>query len=243
LALLYGGKKRYQKGKIKFEKFNFIVPDYMSFLWQYKEIFVDENYRFPNDNDTPVIYDCGSNVGTSCAFFKKAYPNSIIKAFEADPKISEILKLNIKKNELKNIEVFEKAVWINNHGVEINIEGADGSSIYTDGSKQKIESIRLKELLEGELRIDFLKMDIEGAENEVLVDCQDSLKNVTNIFIEYHSYNNTNQNLSALLEILENNSFRYFIKPVNDRKMPLLNRVNKSNPNVDLQLNIFGYKK
>lgn len=175
--------------------------------------------------------------------FKKIYPNSSIKAFEADSEISEILKVNIKKNELKNIEVIEKAVWINNRGVEINIEGADGSSIYTDGSKQKVESIRLKELLDVESRIDFLKMDIKGEENKVVIDCQNSLKNVANIFTEYHSYNNTIQSLLTLLEFFEKNSFRYLIKAINDRQMPFKNRFNKSNPNVDFQLNIFGYKK
>jgi hypothetical protein len=92
LALLYGGKKRYEKGKIKFDGFKFIVADYMSFLFQYKEIFVDEYYRFKSDNNSPVIYDCGSNVGTSCAYFKMIYPNSVIKAFEAEKGITELLK-------------------------------------------------------------------------------------------------------------------------------------------------------
>ena len=57
LALLYGGKNRYEKGKIKFDGFNFIVADYMLFLLQYKEIFVDEYYKFQSDNNSPVIYD------------------------------------------------------------------------------------------------------------------------------------------------------------------------------------------
>ena len=42
LALLYGGKNRYKKGGIRFDGFNFIVADFLSFLYQYKEIFVDE---------------------------------------------------------------------------------------------------------------------------------------------------------------------------------------------------------
>ena len=144
LALLYGGKKRYKMGRISFEGFDFVVPDYLSFLWQYKEIFVDEYYRFLPENDSPVIYDCGSNVGTSCAFFKRVYPNSSIKAFEADPVISDVLKSNIDRNELKDIEVINKAVWINDDGVDLHLEGADSSSIFTEGDVQKVESIRLK---------------------------------------------------------------------------------------------------
>jgi hypothetical protein len=88
----------------------------------------------------------------------------------------------------------------------------------------------------------MLKIDIEGAEYDVLKDCSSSLDKVKNIFIEYHSYVNCVQKLSEILEILEKNNFRYFIKPVNDREKPLINRKNKFNPNMDLQLNIYGYK-
>jgi len=96
--------------------------------------------------------------------------------------------------------------------------------------------------LESESRIDMLKMDIEGAENDVILDCGNSLKIVSNIFIEYHSYTNSQQKLSKLLTVLEQNNFRYFIRNDSSRNMPLINKTNKSNPAMDLQLNIFGYK-
>ena len=134
------------------------------------------------------------------------------------------------KNNVKNIEVIDKAVWINNDSIEISLEGADGASIYSKSNVSKVSSVRLKELIEKENKIDMLKMDIEGAEYEVLLDCRDSLSNVENIFIEYHSFANSNQNLSEILSILEKNNFRYFIKPVNDRVSPFVNRTNKSNP-------------
>ena len=242
LALLYGGKERYKKGEISFEGFDFVVPDYLSFLWQYKEIFVDEFYRFQNDDDTPVIYDCGSNVGTSCAFFKKVYPGSSIKAFEADPFISELLKSNIETNKLKDIEVINKAVWINDDGVELKLEGADASSIFTGGNGQNVESVRLKNLLDAESKVDMLKIDIEGAENEVVVDCKDSLSKVKNIFIEYHSYTNSEQKLSEILQVLEENNFRYFVNSPLERRQPLVNRHYKNNAAMDLQLNIFGFR-
>lgn len=242
LALLYGGKKRYKKGGIKFDGFNFIVADYMFFLFQYKEIFVDEYYKFQSDNDSPVIHDCGSNVGTSCAYFKMIYPNSTIKAFEAEQGIADILKTNIKNNGLTNIEVIERAVWVDNNGVDLSVEGADGSFVYLGENVRKVNSVRLKELLDSESKVDILKMDIEGAENDVILDCGDSLKVVDNIFIEYHSYTNSKQKLSALLDVLEKNDFRYFIRNDSDRKMPLINRTHNSNPSMDLQLNIFGYR-
>lgn len=242
LVLLYGGKKRYEKGKIKFDGFKFDVVDYLSFLYQYKEIFVDEYYRFKSDNDSPVIYDCGANVGTSCAYFKMIYPNSTIKAFEAEQGIAGILKTNIKNNGLTNIDVIGKAIWIDNNGVDLSVEGADGSSVYLGENVKRVNSVRLKEMLNSESKVDMLKMDIEGAENDVILDCGDSLKVVDNIFIEYHAYTNSKQKLSELLKVLEQNNFRYFIRNDSDRKTPLINRTHNGNLSMDLQLNIFGYR-
>jgi len=242
LTIVYGSKKRFQERKINILGFEFIVPDTLSFIWQFKEIFVEGYYRFDTSTKTPVIYDCGANVGTSCAFFKYHYPQSRILAFEPNSKIASYLNKNIKNNSLENIEVIEKAIWTNNHGIELGMEDADGSSIHLDKNKTKVESIRLKDYLEKEKEIDLLKMDIEGAEVDVLNDCKDSLTNVNNIFVEFHSYCNKPQKLSEMIGVLESAGFRYHIKQPEERLRPFINRVNKSNPGMDLQLNIFAYR-
>lgn len=242
LSIRYGNSARYKPVNIRIFNFNFNVPDALSFIWQFKEIFVEEFYRFETDSNAPVIFDCGANVGTSCAYFKKKYPQSKILAFEPNPNIESYLKTNIKNNFLNNIEVINKAVWIDENGVDLGLEDADDSSIYLEKNKMKIASIRLKDYLEKEQSIDMLKIDIEGSEVEVLRDCKDSLGNVKNIFIEFHSYLNQPQRLSEITEVLEVSGFRYFIIQPESRSKPLINHVNKSNPNMDLQLNIFGYR-
>jgi hypothetical protein len=86
----------------------------------------------------------------------------------------------------------------------------------------------------------MLKIDIEVAEYEVLLDCSNSLSNVNNIFIEYHSWNNSDQMLSEIKKILEQNNFRYYIEGIEKRKQPFNNL--KENSNMDFQLNIFCKK-
>lgn len=242
LSLRYGNYERNKPVEITFLKFKFIVPDALSFIWQFKEIFVEEYYRFETDSKAPVIFDCGANVGTSCAFFKSIYPESRITAFEPNPNIVDYLKRNIRNNSLENIEVIEKAVWINDDGIELGLDNADASSIHLEKNKTKVETIRLKNFLEREQKVDMLKIDIEGAEVEVLNDCRDSLNNVQNLFIEYHSYFNRQQKLSEIIRVLETTCFRYFIMQPENRSQPFLNRMNKFNPEMDLQLNIFAYK-
>jgi len=242
LVFNYGDKPRYRMERISFSGYFLDVPDCLSFIWQFKEIFADENYKFISDNPAPVIYDCGSNIGMSCLYFKKIYPAAKITAFEADPKIAQILMLNLEQNNLIDVTVIPKAVWINNEGVDISSEGADASSIYLDKNKIKIESVRLKDLLKKEEKIDLLKMDIEGAETDVLRDCKEELNHIKNIFVEFHSFINNSQSLDEILEIFEANGFRYFIKSAADRNQPFLNRTNKNFPEMDLQLNIYAYK-
>lgn len=239
LVFLYGDKKRYQKTTIKFLNHKFFATDCLSFIWQFKEIFVDEVYKFETKNVEPVIYDCGANVGLSCLYFKNIFPNSRIKAFEADPNIAKILSSNLKD---MNVEVINEAVWINSEGVEISLEGADAASIYGSKNKVRVDSVSLNKLIEDEERIDMLKIDIEGAETDVIKNCRENLFKVENIFIEYHSFLNYPQDLNTVLKILKEKNFRYFIKQPADRNSPLLNRINKNYPEMDLQLNIFAYK-
>lgn len=241
-AIIFGSKKRFVKKNFKYCGFKIFAPDTLSFIWQFKEIFADQSYKIKTNSDKPIIYDCGANIGISCLYFSKYFPSAKIKAFEPDPNIAKILKQNIVNNHIDSVELINKAVWINNGKVNISLEGADGASIHSNKNLVKVECVRLKEFLENEIKIDLLKMDIEGAEYEVILDCRDSLKNVDNIFIEYHSFNDSPQRLSEILSILEKNNFRYFIKPVNDRGIPFVNRTNKNNPSMDLQLNIFGYR-
>ena len=109
-------------------------------------------------------------------YFSLIIRTATIKAFEADPDIARILKENLQKNNIKNVEVLNQAVWINDDSIEMSFDGLDGASIINKNNLTKVPSIRLKDLIEKELKIDMLKIDIEGAEYEVLKDCAKFLK-------------------------------------------------------------------
>ncbi len=225
---------------VGFLNFRIYAVDCLSFVFQFKEIFLLEVYKFNSEKREPVIIDCGANIGISCIYFKKLYPESKIKAFEADSNIAELLKNNLEMNGFRDIEIFNKAVWINNNGVEFGSDGADGGSVFNISNKKAIPSIRLKDILDSETEIDLLKIDIEGAETDVLVDCDVSLLKVKSIFVEYHSWIGMPQNLDKLLNVLSINNFRYYIENVNLLHSALENS-NKI-PDFNLQLNIYATK-
>ncbi len=237
----YLGYPRYKDENIDFLGYSLKTPDCMSFLFQFGEIFVDEIYKFKSSKKSPVIIDCGSNIGLSCLYFAKNHPDSKIYAFEADEKIFTILSSNMKNNNINNIELYNKAVWIKEEELSFSSEGADGGSIYdTSDSKIKVQAIRFKEFLEKFTTIDFLKIDIEGAETEVLKDIETELNKVENLFVEYHSITGQPQTLDQILKILTQNNFRYYTQTMNDINIPFINKSGKQY--MDLQMNIFAYR-
>lgn len=243
LLLKYGNRPRFQLTNVSFGPFNLQVPDAMSFLWQHKEIFADEFYYFETSQPQPVIFDCGANVGMSVLYFKKLYPKARLTAFEAEPAIAALLRQNLDKNGVKDVQVVDKAVWTHPDGIWFGSESADSSSIFAATEKRKIASIRLKDYLEKEARIDFLKMDIEGAEIEVLEDCRGSLGHVQNLFVEFHSYLGNPQGLADVVRVFEENGFRYYVDTNQHRLRPFVNHRYRGNDVMDLQLNIFGWRE
>lgn len=242
LAFLHGDAPRYKLRNVRFLGYRFQVPDGLSFLWQFKEIFTDEAYKFTTSRAVPVIFDCGANVGTSCLYFKRLYPLSRIRAFEVDPQIAVLLHKNLEENKLTGVTIINKAVWIHEQGIEIGLEGADGASVFSQERKVRVPSIPLSRELQAEPYIDMLKIDIEGAETAVLEDCKDHLQHIGHIFIEYHAYHNQPQDLDRILHILTQNNFRYFIRDAQDRRSPFVIHQYRNNNGMDLQLNIFAYR-
>ena len=225
-------------------RYKIIFKDPKAFLYSVKELFVEEIYKFKAQDDTPYIIDCGSYIGTSILFFKTQYPNAKILAFEPDNSNFELLNNNIKNWDLKDIEIQNVAIWINNLGVNFIADGnmaskIDESNNTAHNENQKTKSVRLKDLLTE--KIDFLKIDIEGAEYEVLVDCESKLSFVENLFIEYHGNYNEMYKLNKILNILIENNFKYYIKEAGVTfEHPFYDRENIYD--FDTQLNIFAFK-
>ncbi|MFA7245503.1 MAG: FkbM family methyltransferase [Candidatus Magasanikbacteria bacterium] len=240
LYLRFSNAKRFKETKINFLNYFFIVPDSLSFVYQFKEIFVDQIYKFKNVSDEPIIYDCGANVGTSILYFKKNYPNAIIKAFEPDKKIFSYLKNNLIDNGINNVLLENNAVWINNDGISFSSDGADGGSMFGADNVTLVSSVRLRDLLSKEKLVDMLKMDIEGSEVEVIMDCVDVLDKVNNLFVEYHSWSKQPQKLDELLQVLSKAGFRYYLQTIKIQSEPFVNK--GSGMLMDLQLNISAYR-
>ena len=230
---------RYTLGKTKILGKEISFVDSASFLFMYKEIFIKQIYKFRNSNRLPFIIDCGANIGLSVIFFKTLFPNSKIIAFEPDPYIFSILQNNVSCYD--NIELHQQGVSGTEGTRSFYIEGADGGRI-VDSSKITDKIIEVNTTLLSnylDCSVDFLKIDIEGKEVEVLLESKEFLKNVKNIFVEYHSFAANKQELNLIINVLTETGFRiYFHLPAEIPATPFIRR-NYGKDEIDLQLNIF----
>lgn len=213
------------------------------FRHSYREIFEEQVYKFETTSDPVLIIDCGSNIGLSIIYFAKNYPAAHIIGFEPDKKIFELLKKNIGEfGCTARVELHNQAVWTEDTVLKFHSTGSLGGSIQNGSSAEEnivdVEAVRLRNFLNQ--KVDFLKLDIEGPEIEVLTDCNPLLGNVENIFVEYHCPKNEKQKLDSLLRLLSENGFRYYIRQAYENmRYPYLQ---KHGEFMDIQLNIFGFR-
>lgn len=190
----------------------------LAFLLQ--TVYMRRDYEIGDARPKPLIIDCGSNIGMSVLYLKHHFPDARILAFEPNPTAFEYLTANVKQNALRDVTLHRKAV-ANRTETRVFFSDADddgslGASL-TDRLREKygrsvveqsVECIALSsQIVEP---VDFLKVDVEGAEQEILEDLRDRglLRQISKMFVEYH-YNDCNPNnrLVDILNILDEAGF------------------------------------
>ena len=198
------------------------------------EIFDEGAYAFKSPCKNPVIFDVGANIGLATLFFKGLYPEARIWCFEADPQAYKMLQTNMVQNHIEdvhllNLAVSDKCGEIDFFGqVSVDQPDARGNSIYRAWGEQrainnhiKVMSDRLSNYITEP--VDYLKLDVEGAEQAVLAELERSgkLQWVRELVMEVHVAEQIAHvnDLSAIINILERNGFKLEVleQPVHDR--------------------------
>jgi FkbM family methyltransferase len=146
------------------------------------ELFINGIYEFDNIkliiNKIPkngVFIDVGANIGSIAIPIAKLRPDIKVFAIEASPRVFSYLKYNVKVNKCENVILLNKAMAeIDNKIVSFyspKVLFGKGSllPIYTD-IPENISTITLDSLvvMYGIKLVDFIKIDVEGFEKNVL---------------------------------------------------------------------------
>ena len=191
------------------------------------------------------MVDCGANIGLSVLYFKTCYPDLRVVAYEADPAICRTLKRNVIANQLEGVEVINAAVGSAAGRVKFLQDGTDSGRVSENlqcGERLvEVDAVALRDELVGR-DVQFLKVDIEGAEVDALIGCAGSLSQVRSMFVELHTFPEKPQRLGHLLSVLEEAGFRVAIESIRDVVTPLSRTASKLSSGMDLQLHIFAFR-
>jgi len=208
--------------------------------WLWREIFVEECYRFVAETPRPRIIDCGSNVGLSILYFKRLYPGAQVTGFEPDPEAFHRLTDNIASHGLTDVALHNCA--LSDQEGELDFYRSDTRSLRmslfrsrSDGQRISVPSRLLSSFVTEP--VDLLKVDVEGAEEAVLRDLVGTgrLRMVRHLHLEYHHHLDAAEDrLAGTLAQLEEAGFGYQVST----------RAGEwGQPRVFQDVSIFAYRK
>ena len=156
-----------------------------------------------------TVCDCGAYIGNHSVFFGKICKARHIYAFEPSEEAFRILTRNIDLNDLTRvISAFEVALGSENGLAELFIRDRNNlGATYTMNSKEgRVPVRRLDDMIPSDEKVDFIKIDVEGAEYELLEGAERILINdCPAIFIEIFP-----ENMNSVNDLLK--SYGYTIR-------------------------------
>lgn len=146
-----------------------------------------------------VVLDFGANQGEFLEYIKDKY-NSYIYAYEPHPKCYKYLKNKFENNKItvvnkavsnkeKKVKLFYQHNWSPNSGIEYS----EGSSIIGEkinlniNNYNWVQTENIKNIISNFNYIKLIKIDIEGAETEILPHIIKNRNKIGNVLCEFHA--------------------------------------------------------
>lgn len=139
---------------------------------------------------SPLIIDCGGNIGLSSKYFASEYPESNVVCIEPDQ--NNIITANNNCDKLTNIEILHSAIGSSSGFVKITNPDSDPNAFRVDYSNDN-DGIKVKTI--NEILIDnpysdlfIVKVDIEGFEDDLFKKNIEWIDKCPVLFVELHDW-------------------------------------------------------
>ena len=154
---------------------------------------LDENngaWIYHDLNENSIVFDVGGYQGRFASDMFAMYRCRQIYVFEPVREYADRLRKRFARN--RSIVVCDYGLWKENTRARIAV-CADGSSLFLSGSNmEEVSLVRADEFIgrHGIQRIDMMKINIEGAEYDLLEHLIETgfIKNIKNIQVQFHDF-------------------------------------------------------
>lgn len=188
-----------------------------------REIFLTQDYikNKIRIKDGDIVFDIGANIGFFSLFSASAFPKCTVYSFEPNTENFAIFTQSLQVNKIKNVFSVNAALG-NEEGILklYHSRNTGGHSLVNqsgfmqrnkleqnDFEEVKVESFRNFIAKEAIQHIDFLKMDIEGGEYDILLNLSDNdFKKIKRIAMEYH-FVDENRNGDVLKKLFNHQGY------------------------------------
>ncbi len=170
-----------------------------------KKLYTPKGFEIRRDD---TVIDIGAHIGFFTIFAAYHAKKGIVYSFEPEPENFNLLKYNVKENKLKNVKIFNygvaketcvKRLYISTlnkaaHSVEIKEDQKNYVTVRMKSLSKILDNIKKP--------IDFLKIDCEGCEYEILINLgRKYFEKIKKIVLEYHDLDE-NRNHKVLYDFL-----------------------------------------
>lgn len=157
-------------------------------LEAYHQVLIEDTYGCLGDLEPEVVVDCGANAGFASCWFASRFPRARVIAFEPFGDTADLCRRNLAPYGAR-AELHAKAIWSGKARLVLEARRGHEWGVQVrealPGEPGDVDAIGIADL--GLPRIDLLKIDIEGSEEQVFgVGAEAWLPTVGAIAVELH---------------------------------------------------------
>lgn len=160
-----------------------------------KSVFVENLYwpaGFELALDATVV-DVGAHIGTFTLQAAARVPDGRVIAYEPEPENYRYLEHNVRANNFKRVQTFRSAVAAKEGMRRLYLKegrATGGHSMFAPGGPSiVVPCTTLLGIIQKHGTIDYLKLDCEGAENEILLETDEGVFSyIRRIAMEQHDF-------------------------------------------------------
>ena len=177
-------------------------------IWAYKKYDYFGCRVAPGD----VVVDIGANIGTFSLYAAKVCGASRVLSFEPFLENYKMLSKNVEQNRLGSVTCVNQAVTGNGGVRALSLDSVDsGSHSVVNGPFERTVDVvccTLEDVFQrfSLTKIDYLKMDCEGAEYEILENAGARLRQIGRVSMETHT--TPNRKAEDMEKRVQSNGFK-----------------------------------